>query len=102
MPPGSTKVALAAPPATVEEVTGTPMVVPPWLTVNVTVPAFTVPPPLVTVAESATFWLLALNGAEAFAPVVVVADAVTVKVAVLLTGPATGVCEVVTPEVVLG
>jgi hypothetical protein len=40
--------------------------------VNVTLPAFTVPPELVTVADNATFWLLLLNTAEAFVPAVVV------------------------------
>jgi hypothetical protein len=101
VPPGSTNVALAAPAATAADVTGTPMVTPPWLTVNFTVPAFTAPPALVTVAESATFWLLPLNAAAALLAVVVVAAAPTVKLAVLLTGPA-GVWVVVTPEVVLG
>jgi hypothetical protein len=48
-------VALAAPDATVPEVTGVPTVVPPCDTVNVTVPAFTVPLPLVTVADNVTF-----------------------------------------------
>ena len=82
MPPGKTNVALAAPDVTVPEVTGEPIVVPPCETVNVTVPAFTVPEPLVTVAERVTFWLALLNTAEAFAPVVVVAPAPTVKVCV--------------------
>ena len=52
---GSTKVALAAPDVTVPDVTGDPTVVPPCDTVNVTVPTFTVPAPLVTVAVSGTF-----------------------------------------------
>ena len=47
---------------------------PPCDTVNVTVPAFTVPLLLVTVAESATFWLLVLKVAKAFVPVVVVGE----------------------------
>jgi hypothetical protein len=59
------------------------MVVPPCETMKVTVPAFTVPLPLVTVAESETFWLLVLNVAVAFAPVVVVAPVPTVRVCVL-------------------
>jgi hypothetical protein len=49
-----------------------PIVVPLCDTVNVTVPTFTAPAPLVTVAVNVTFWLLALNVAEAFAAVVVV------------------------------
>ena len=53
--PGSTKVALAVPVVTVPEVTGVPMVVPLCETVKVTVPALTVPAPLVTLAESVTF-----------------------------------------------
>jgi hypothetical protein len=73
VPPSSTKVALAAPDATVPDVTGVPIAVPPCVTVNVTVPTFTVPPELVTVADNVTFWLLPLNTAVAFAPVVVVA-----------------------------
>jgi hypothetical protein len=40
---------------TVPEVTGVPTVVPPCDTVNVTVPVFTVPLPLVTVAVNVTF-----------------------------------------------
>jgi hypothetical protein len=53
---GSTNVAPALPDATVPDVTGLPTVVPPCDTVNVTVPAFTVPPVvLVTVAVKATF-----------------------------------------------
>ena len=75
--------ALAAPAATVPEVTGDPIVVPPCETVKVTVPALTVPAALVTVAERVTFWLLALNAAEAFAAAVVVAAEVTAKVCVL-------------------
>jgi hypothetical protein len=48
------KFAEAAPPETVADVTGTPIVVPPFFTVNVTVPAPTLPPPDVTVADNAT------------------------------------------------
>jgi hypothetical protein len=59
------------------------MVVPLCETVNVTVPAFTVPDVLVTVAASVTLWLLSLNGAVAFAAVVVVAPLPTVNVCVL-------------------
>jgi len=81
--PGSTNVALAAPLVTVPEVTGEPIVVAPCVTVKVTVPAFTVPCPLVTVAESVTFWLLALKFAVALAAVVVVAAPFTVSVWVL-------------------
>lgn len=51
-------------------------------TVNVTVPAFTVPPALVTVADRATTWLLALNVADAGDAVVVV-FALTVSVCAL-------------------
>jgi len=70
--PGSTNVALAAPAATVPDVTALPIGVPPCSTVNVTVPTFTAPAGLVTVALSVTFWLLVLKLAEAFAAVVVV------------------------------
>jgi hypothetical protein len=71
---GSAKVAVADPPLTVAEVTEDPSCVPPLETVKVTVPAFTVPAVLVTVAERVTFWELALNPVEAFAAVVVVGD----------------------------
>jgi hypothetical protein len=81
--PGSTKVAPALPDVTVPDVTALPTVVPPCDTVNVTVPTFTAPAPLVTVADSDTFWLLALKGAEAFAAAVVVEAGVTDNVCVL-------------------
>jgi hypothetical protein len=55
VPAGSTKVALALPPVTVPEVTEDPTWVTPCDTAKVTVPAFTVPAPLVTVAVSVTF-----------------------------------------------
>jgi hypothetical protein len=77
---GNTNVALAAPDVTVPEVTGVPIVVPPCDTVNVTVPVFTVPDALVTVADSVTFCALVLKLAEALTPVVVVAAAVTANV----------------------
>jgi len=79
---GSANVAVADPPETVADVTADPSCVPPLETVNVTVPAFTFPAVLVTVAERVTFWELALNPVEAFAAVVVVGDsgaAVTVN-----------------------
>jgi hypothetical protein len=79
---GNTNVALAAPPVTVPDVTGDPTAVPPCDTANVTVPAFTVPAPLVTVAASVTFWLLSLNVAVSFAAVVVVAPVPTLNVCV--------------------
>jgi hypothetical protein len=66
------KFALAAPAETVPDVTAEPMVVGPFLTVNVTVPVFTVPGEVVTVALSGTVWLLTLYTAVAFAAVVVV------------------------------
>jgi hypothetical protein len=56
-----------------------PICVTPLNTPNVTVPEFTVPPVLVTVADRLTDWLLALNVAVAFAAVVVV-FALTVSV----------------------
>jgi hypothetical protein len=80
---GNTNVAPAAPDVTVPDVTGVPIVVPPCETVNVTVPVFTAPEALVTVADNATFWLLLLKAAEAFAAVVVVAPGLTVRVWVL-------------------
>ena len=55
VPAGRTNVALAAPEATVPDVTGVPMVVPPCETVNVTVPELTGPDELVTVAVRGTF-----------------------------------------------
>jgi hypothetical protein len=76
-------VALAAPEATVPEVTGVPIVVPPCETVKVTVPVFTAPLPLVTVADKVTFWLLVLKLAEALDAVVVVVAAETVRMWVL-------------------
>ena len=82
VPPGRTKVALAAPEVTVPEVTGEPMVVPPCETVNVTVPVFTAPEALVTAAERVTFWLLELKIAEALDATVVVAVLVTERVCV--------------------
>jgi hypothetical protein len=63
-------------------VTGEPIVVGPFLTVNVTVPSLTVVV-LETVAESATVWLLALKGAVALAATVVVAPKPTLRVWVL-------------------
>jgi hypothetical protein len=57
---------------TVPDVTADPSGVPPLETVNVTVPAFTVPAVLVTVAERTTLWALALNPIVAFAAVIVV------------------------------
>jgi len=79
VPPGSVKLALALPLLTVPDVTDptTPD------TVNVTVPAFTVPAPLVTVAFSVTFRLFGLNVAVALDAVVVVAAPFTVKLCVL-------------------
>src|SRR5580700_1735031 len=59
------------------------MVVAPCLTVNVTVPTFTAPAVLVTVAVSGTLWLLVLKLAEALAAVVVVPATLTVSVCVL-------------------
>jgi hypothetical protein len=60
-----------------------PTWVTPWNTLKVTVPAFTVPAKLVNVADSVTFWLLALNVAMALDAVVVVAAPLTVNVCVL-------------------
>ena len=74
MPAGTAKAAVADPPETVVDVTADPSCVPPLETVNVTVPAFTLPAVLVTVAERVTFRELALNPNEAFAAVVVVGD----------------------------
>ncbi len=71
---GSANVAVADPPVTIADVTEDPICVPPLETANVTVPAFTVPAVLVTVAERVTFWELALNPIAAFAAVVVVGD----------------------------
>jgi hypothetical protein len=82
VPAGTENVALAAPDATVPEVTGVPIVVPPFETVNVTVPALTVPAPLVTLADKVTFCAAVLNVTVAFAPAVVVADALMVRVCV--------------------
>ena len=76
-PPGMENVAVAAPEATVPEVTGVPSVVPLCETVKVTVPALTVPPPLVTVADRVTLCAAVLNVAVEFVPVVVVAAALT-------------------------
>jgi len=78
--PGTVNDALAAPAATVPDVTALPITVAPCVTVNVTVPALTVPAPLVTVAASVTLWLDSLNVAVAFAATVVVAPAPTVSV----------------------
>ncbi len=51
VPAGRVYVALVAPLVTVPLVTAAPTGVPPLNTVKVTVPAFTVPDPLVTVAD---------------------------------------------------
>jgi hypothetical protein len=68
------KLALAAPAATVPETAGDPTCALPLSnTVNVTVPAFTVPAPLVTVADNVTGWLLELKFADALDAAVVVA-----------------------------
>ena len=63
--------------------TGVPIVVPPCETVKVTVPALTVPEPLVTVADRVTFCAALLNVTEVFEAAVVVAPEPTVKVWVL-------------------
>jgi hypothetical protein len=81
VPPGRVKLADALPPDTVPGVAA-PTCVAPLNTVNVTVPAFTVPPALVTVADRATLWLLTLNVADADDAVVVVV-ALTVSVCAL-------------------
>ena len=61
VPPGKVKFADAVPAATVADVTGEPIVVPPLFTVNVTVPPAPVPAPDVTFALKATVWFVALN-----------------------------------------
>ena len=83
MPPGNVNEALAAPAATVPDVTALPITVAPCFTVNVTVPTFTAPAPLVTVAANVTLWLLALKLADAFAATVVVPASPIVSVCVL-------------------
>jgi hypothetical protein len=68
---------------TVPEVTAEPIWVAPWKTKNVTVPSLTVPPPLVaTVALRVTDCEDVENVAVAFAAVVVVEAALTVRVEV--------------------
>jgi len=67
---------VAAPLLTVPEVTFVPC------TVKVTVPAFTVPAVLVTVADNVTGCVLALDVAVALAEVVVVAPGLTVRLEV--------------------
>jgi hypothetical protein len=79
VPAGNVKLADAFPPDTVPDVAGEPTCVAPLNTVNVTVPTLTVPAALVSVAERATIWLLALNVADADDAVVVV-FALTVSV----------------------
>ena len=83
VPAGTEKTALAEPDETAPEVTAVPIVVAPCVTVNVTVPPFTVPAPLVIVAESATFWAAALKVTEAALAVATVEAVVMVKVCVL-------------------
>jgi hypothetical protein len=61
------------------EVTGDPTTVLPFMRVKVTVPAFTVPPLLVTVADNATVCEFELNEAEEAVAVVVVGDKVTTE-----------------------
>src|SRR3954470_6981636 len=83
VPPGKMKLADALPTLTVDELTGEPTWTFDWLkTVKVTAPALTVPPPLVTVADRVTAWLLVLKVADA-APAVVTVGAFTVNVCVL-------------------
>jgi hypothetical protein len=62
VPPGSTYVADAVPPATAPEATGEPTVAAPFFTVNVTVPPATVQQPekLAIFAVRVTFWLASL------------------------------------------
>lgn len=73
----------AAPAVTVPDVTGEPTCAfPESNSVNVTVPAFTCPPALVTVAERGTVWVLVLKMTDAGAAVVVV-EAFTDNVCVL-------------------
>jgi hypothetical protein len=86
--PGNVNDALAAPAVTVPDVTGLPITVAPCFTVNVTVPTFTAPAPLVTVAVNPTLWLLVLKLAVAFAAVVVVPAELIVSVCVLSLLPA--------------
>ena len=67
------------PPVTAADI-AVPTGVLPFSTVNVTVPAFTVPTLLVTVAERATLCALELYVADAFVAVVVVVVVLTVSV----------------------
>jgi hypothetical protein len=83
VPAGKENMALAAPEATVPEVTGVPIVVPPWETVKVTAPELTVPERLVTVADRDRPTEEVLKVVVRLAAVVVVAAGVTVKVCVL-------------------
>src|SRR5690242_2648876 len=55
-PTGRGYTTLATPFATGLEVVGVPIMIPPWKTVNVTVPSFTGPDGLVTVADRVTDW----------------------------------------------
>ena len=76
VPAGKTYETLAAPPLTAPVVV-VPTGVAPLSSVKLTVPTFTLFPPLVTVAVSVTFCALALKVACAFAAVVVVAPLAT-------------------------
>jgi hypothetical protein len=80
VPAGMEKVALAAPDATVPEVTVAPTCVPPCDTVKDTVPELTAPAGLVTVADRVTFCAVELKFADAFAAVEVVEAWFTVNV----------------------
>ena len=79
VPPGSAKLAVAAPFVTVPETTGVPMVVAPCVTVKVTVPSLTGTTDE-TVALRVTFCAVVLKGAVAFVTAVVVAAAAIVSV----------------------
>ena len=64
-------------------VTGLPMAVAPCKTVKVSVPRFTVPAGLFTVALSVTVWLPELNPVEALAAAVLLETAPMVRACVL-------------------
>jgi hypothetical protein len=83
VPAGRRYVAAEPPFVTVPDVTGFPTAAPLLNIVNVTVPAFTVPAVLFTVAESDTFCALALKFAIAFDAVTIVAAPPIVRVWVL-------------------
>ena len=79
VPAGTEKTALVEPELTIPEVTDVPICVPPFVTVNVTVPELTMPDGLVTVADKVTPCAAVLKTTEALTAAVVVDAGLTIS-----------------------